>query len=322
MALESLSKIAPALFSPEQDLIEVYNKKTGTVGVINPSYIKSSPSGSAGAIQFSDGSAFASDAANLFWDDTNNRLGVGTNTPSATTHIVGVDQLNTSTSLLVQDSVGGNILRVHNQANNSAVVMSSAKIANYEVISGDVLANASMRFVPTTFGLGINRDYSNAAANTLVHIKGSGSTSATTSLLVQNSAGSQLFSVRDDGVVSVLANNMFTASIIAAGRIVLNSGAGDFTAFFEMNNNSGTPAIRAFNDNASVSVGIGTNTRIASAALFVDSTTKGFLPPRMTDAQIRAIASPAEGLVAYNTTISHLCCYQSGSWVKLNHSPM
>jgi hypothetical protein len=45
--------------------------------------ITASPSGVGGAIQFSDGSAFSSDAANLFWDDTNNRLGVGTNVPSA-----------------------------------------------------------------------------------------------------------------------------------------------------------------------------------------------------------------------------------------------
>jgi hypothetical protein len=46
--------------------------------------ISASPAGVAGAIQFSDGSAFASDAANLFWDDTNNRLGVGTNAPTNT----------------------------------------------------------------------------------------------------------------------------------------------------------------------------------------------------------------------------------------------
>jgi hypothetical protein len=59
-----------------------------------------------------------------------------------------------------------------------------------------------------------------------------------------------------------------------------------------------------------------------SAILQVDSTTKGFLPPRMTNAQILAIATPAEGLVAYNTTISHLCVYQAGGWVKINHSPM
>jgi hypothetical protein len=139
---------------------------TGTV-TQNGNPITTNPSGVSGAIQFSDGSAFASDAANLFWDDTNNRLGIGTNAPTATTHIIGVDELSTSTSLLVQNSIGTNILRVHNQSNNSAVEMSSATIANYAIISQNVLQNTQMRFVATTGGIAVNKDYSFAAANTL-----------------------------------------------------------------------------------------------------------------------------------------------------------
>jgi hypothetical protein len=46
-------------------------------------------------------------------------------------------------------------------------------------------------------------------------------------------------------------------------------------------------------------VGIGTTTPDASAALEIESTTKGFLPPRMTLVQINAIATPAEGLMIY-----------------------
>ena len=64
------------------------------------------------------------------------------------------------------------------------------------------------------------------------------------------------------------------------------------------------------------------NVANASAIVQIDSTTKGFLPPRMTTTQVNAIATPAEGLVVFNTTISHLCVYQSGAWVKLSHSPM
>jgi hypothetical protein len=60
----------------------------------------------------------------------------------------------------------------------------------------------------------------------------------------------------------------------------------------------------------------------ASAIVQINSTTRGFLPPRMTDAEVRAIPTPAEGLVVYNTTISHFCVYQGGNWVKINHSPM
>ena len=56
--------------------------------------ITASPSGVGGAIQFSDGSAFASDAANLFWDDTNNRLGVGTNVPTSALQVASDAKIN------------------------------------------------------------------------------------------------------------------------------------------------------------------------------------------------------------------------------------
>ncbi|MCA1807668.1 MAG: hypothetical protein LC687_07465, partial [Actinobacteria bacterium] len=44
---------------------------------------------SAGSIVFSDGTNLAEDNANFFWDDANNRLGIGTTTPSAILEIVG-----------------------------------------------------------------------------------------------------------------------------------------------------------------------------------------------------------------------------------------
>lgn len=47
-------------------------------------------SGVSGSVQFSNGSGgLSSDAANLFWDDTNNRLGIGTNAPGYTLDVVG-----------------------------------------------------------------------------------------------------------------------------------------------------------------------------------------------------------------------------------------
>ena len=48
-------------------------------------------------------------------------------------------------------------------------------------------------------------------------------------------------------------------------------------------------------------VGIGTTSPDNSAALEVQSTTKGFLLPRVTNAQMNAITSPAEGLMVYCT---------------------
>ena len=50
---------------------------------------------------------------------------------------------------------------------------------------------------------------------------------------------------------------------------------------------------------AQQNIGIGTLTPAASAVLDVSSTTKGFLPPRMTGVQRDAIVNPANGLVIY-----------------------
>ena len=55
----------------------------------------------------------------------------------------------------------------------------------------------------------------------------------------------------------------------------------------------------------------------SSAALSADSTTKGFLPPRMTTTQKNAIASPAAGLVVYDSTTNKLCCYNGSTWNDL-----
>lgn len=57
------------------------------------------------------------------------------------------------------------------------------------------------------------------------------------------------------------------------------------------------------------SVLVNTNTDIPSSQLTIESTTRGFLPPRMTTAQKNAIATPAAGLVVYDTTLNKLCVY-------------
>ena len=55
-----------------------------------------------------------------------------------------------------------------------------------------------------------------------------------------------------------------------------------------------------------------------SAALEIDSTTKGFLPPRMTETQRDAINNPAEGLVIFNTSTDQLNIFEGTSWNKLS----
>jgi hypothetical protein len=44
------------------------------------------------------------------------------------------------------------------------------------------------------------------------------------------------------------------------------------------------------------------------------STTKGFLPPRMTSVQRNAIATPAAGLIVYDTTVNKHYGYDGTTW--------
>ncbi len=79
------------------------------------------------------------------------------------------------------------------------------------------------------------------------------------------------------------------------------------------------PWVLSGNDvyNTTGEVGIGTATPNASALLDLNSTSKGFLPPRMTTIQRNAISPATAGLVIYNTTINQLETYTGAGWSAL-----
>ncbi len=57
-----------------------------------------------------------------------------------------------------------------------------------------------------------------------------------------------------------------------------------------------------------------------SAALEVQSNSKGFLPPRLTTVQANAISSPADGLLIFNLDSACYCYFNGSSWVTLVNS--
>ena len=64
----------------------------------------------------------------------------------------------------------------------------------------------------------------------------------------------------------------------------------------------------------STGLGIGTSSPSASAILDAQSTTKGVRMPNMTTTQKNAIASPAAGLMVFDTTLAKLCVYTGAAW--------
>lgn len=61
-------------------------------------------------------------------------------------------------------------------------------------------------------------------------------------------------------------------------------------------------------------LGVGTTTVDNSAIVEIQSTSKGFLIPKMTAAQVEAISTPAAGLLVYSTTSTGTTVNQVGIW--------
>lgn len=280
---------------------------TSLLGTGNIS-IQANPSGVAGAIQFSDGSAFASDAANLFWDNSNKRLGIGTNTPTQT---LQVKTANTGDVDLVNFTNGNNANTARFKANGSVILGASSDFA---IESG--------QYGRFRFGLSVG---TLSAPSARLQVVGSGSTSATTALLVQNSAGTELFKITDNGATTTRSTLFFSLSnaIIdgeawyrtASNQAVNLYGDGAASSGVRVTGSTFSNGASQIQIKGSTSISSALNQSDASAQLDVQSTTKGFLPPRGTNAQMLAIASPAAGLIFYDLTNNKLNVFDGTSWV-------
>jgi len=96
-----------------------------------------------------------------------------------------------------------------------------------------------------------------------------------------------------------------------------NAGSGSSAFFGALSGDRGclrTTGGQAIIWNNNQQVSINQNTVNASAQFQVDSVTRGVLLPRMTTTQKNAIASPAEGLEVYDSTLKKKCFYNGTAW--------
>jgi hypothetical protein len=111
----------------------------------------------------------------------------------------------------------------------------------------------------------------------------------------------------DSGYAGVNASYLILGSGSATGPgngVISTNGTLDVNA---------TAYLRGTTFSQGLTVGSNTTT-YASALVAIESTTKGFLPPRMTTTQKNAISSPATGLVVFDTTLVKLAVYNGASW--------
>jgi len=169
--------------------------------------------------------------------------------------------------------------------------------------------------INSTGDIGINQDTPTAK----LHVTGSGTTNATTSLIVENSNGDETLNVRDDQYVTITGNNGINNFFILkndATWTMLDAG--------DAGSNNGQLRIKSSNNNRfwfkadhglAIADAGAITTLDSSAVLKVDSSSKGFLPPRNSDPASN-ISNPTTGLIAYDTTDNELQFYNGSAWTS------
>jgi hypothetical protein len=296
-------------------------------------------SATAGSVLFAGTSGILQqDNANFFWDDTNNRLGIGTSSPLATLHLVssafalratlangdGLFISNDATTTYFQSFTGGFDSRNFNVSAKEIVFRSG--IASY--LERMRLTNAGRLLIGTvsesTYILDVNgtsriKATGNGGDDGLVIISQNGTAFMNVGYggFVVNQA---IFSIgRTSGALSISLNG--TTSIIAAtndafdGLMVKPNNSSQTFKIGYQGLQSTYQDIFLTRNTGEISVGINSTTTFASAVLHASSTTKGFLPPRMTTTQKNAISSPAAGLQVYDATLNVSSYYNGTAWV-------
>jgi len=270
--------------------------RTFSVGTFNL------PALTSGSVLFSNGTTIAQDNANLFWNDTNNRLGIGTNAPTAIIHSVGsvtassaIARGNFLQPTLVAAANGDtlyalDIIPTYTVGAFTGVSSVSLRIRNATNTGNaffvDSVGNASLGAslsVTTIFG-GTNINLSSGSGNLLLQTN----TTANTGLTMFNATRNVV--IQNGGTFTDAG---YRLDVQGQARVTGNSFLG---ATF-INTLSGS----------------------ASAILQADSTNRGFLPPRMTSAQRTAISSPATGLIVYQTDgVEGLYVKKAAAWAMIS----
>ena len=184
-----------------------------------------SGTGPAGQVAYWTGVSSVAGSNNLFWNNTNQTLGIGTTGPIVVSAGYSYLALN--------NSVNGGVIEFQSNGTRIATINNNSSAFDIETkISA-----------PITFGTnGTERLKVSAIGNILMgspftdngqrlqvygdtYLKGSGSTSATTGFQVQNSAGNNIFRIANNGAIS-LGNSSSRPLIFT---FTTNQGAIDFS---------------------------------------------------------------------------------------------
>lgn len=276
--INSTSLLGSGDVAVQETLVSGTNIKTiNSTSLLGSGDISISASAGGSNTQIQFNDSGAFGADSLFnWDNTNKRLGVGETTPTARVHIKGEGNTDATTSLLVQNSDGTTLLSLNDEGD--LIASQGNGIEVFRVDSGDRMFRINQTNHST-----IDFQYRGTSENNLIRADAS-----------QNAVG-------------------FGTTNPSARVDIKGSGSTSATTALRVKNSSNTDLLKVVN-NGQVLVDV--QSIEASAKVQIDSTTKGFLPPRMTTTQVEAI-EPTAGLIVYDTSTNTLKCYDGSAWNNL-----
>jgi len=240
----------------------------------------------------------------IFNGDTVYTIGAGTLTNSDISASAAIDfsKLATLSSGNIILGSAGNVPT--STAMSGDVVITSSGVT---AISTGVIVNAD---VNASAAIDRTKLASGTASHVVINDGGGVMSSEAQVAVTRGGTGQSSYTNGQLLIGNTTGNTLAKATLTGtANQVVVTNSTGSIT--LSTPQDIGTSSAVVFG-----SVGVGAALDSASI-LSLSSTTKGFLPPRLTSTEMNAIASPTTGLTIYNSTSNAIFVYDGASWVQL-----